>query len=532
MPFDMLKSASPPSEAAEPDYAEQESTPRGWAWRQSKAVKIGAGLALVFALSSPWIFKRSEKGQAWGPGQTPPVTAVVASAPFLQEVVERGEIESSSNVELRCGVQQGRGSSGTAIIQIVPEGIYANKGDFLVKLDDSALRADLVQQQIACNSSRAAVTEAKAAVESARLALQEYESGTFRQEEQALESDEFVAKENLRRAEEYLRHSERLATRGYVTEVQLEADRFSVEKSRKELDSAKTKLEVLHRLTKQRTLNKLRADVEIAEALLSSRENSHGLDNEKLKDMQTQIENCVIKAPTSGQVVYGKAQATESGEPAIAEGKFVRERQVIIRLPDPKRMKVMARINESRIDRVKIGMKTKVKVDAFPSLEMEGTVREVSEYPLPSTYSYSTIKEYAAEIEIHDPPEGLRVGMTARVAIEVQKLEAALQVPLPAVIQRENRYFCIVALNDNRIEAREVGVGLSNDKSVIVERGLSAGESVLLAPQNYEDFVSLPAVSSKPKARVSANAKTAAEEPVEKKKKAVIPTALPALAKP
>jgi RND family efflux transporter MFP subunit len=531
----MLKSASPDSGAGDPSYADQdlqEVAPRAWAWRQSRAVRAGAALAVVFAVASPWLFKRSEKGKAWGPGQPPPVTAIVASAPFLQEVVERGEVESSSNVELRCAVQQGRGGTGTAIIQIVPEGIYANKGDFLVKLDDSALRADLVQQQIACNTSRAGVTEAKAAVESARLALQEYENGTFRQEEQALESDEFVAKENLRRAEEYLRYSERLAARGYVTEVQLEADRFSVEKSRKEMESAKTKLEVLHRLTKQKTLNKLKADVEIAEALLQSRENSHELDNEKLKEIQTQIENCIIRAPTAGQVVYGKDQRNnETGEPTIAEGKLVRERQVIIRLPDPKRMKVIARINESRIDRVKVGMHAKVKVDAFPGVEMEGTVRDVSEYPLPSMYSYSTIKEYAAQIEILEPLEGLRVGMTARVAIEIEKLQSALQVPLPAVIQRDNRYFCIVALDSNRIEAREVELGLANDKSVIIDRGLAAGDAVLLAPQNYEDFVSLPPASQKPKSRVPVVTKTVSKEP-RAKKQAAVPTALPALEKP
>ena len=74
--------------------------------------------------------------------------------------VERGEIESSSNVEVRCEVQ-GRGSAGTAIIEIVPEGKYVEKGDFLVKLDDSALQADLVQQQIGANTSRALMVEAQ-----------------------------------------------------------------------------------------------------------------------------------------------------------------------------------------------------------------------------------------------------------------------------------------------------------------------------------------------------------------------------------
>jgi len=188
-------------------------------------------------------------------------------------------------------------------------------------------------------------------------------------------------------------------------------------------------------------------------------------------------------------------------------------------------MKVLARINESRIDRVKIGMRARVKVDAFPDVEMTGTVREVSEYPLPSPGAYATIKEYAAEVEIHQPLEGLRVGMTARVSIEVEKLDSALQVPLPAVFQRDNRFFCIVALDENRIDAREVSVGLSNDMSVIIEHGLTGGDSVVLAPQNYEDFVSLPPAAAKPKSRVNAAAKVPAPVPREKKK-AAIPTAL------
>ena len=491
--------------------------------------------ALIVAVASPLIFKRNKKTQTWSDEQAPPLTALVIEAPFLQEVVERGEIESSSNVEARCEVQ-GRGSLGTAIIQIVPEGTYVNKGDFLVKLDDSSLRADLVQQQIACNTSRAGVIEAQADVESTKLAQKEYESGTFRQEEQTMESEEFVAKENLRRAEEYLRYSERLATRGYVTQVQLEADRFSVAKCRKELDSAKTKLEVLHRLTKQKNLNKLRADGEIADARLKSRENSHALDNEKLDQIKAQIEKCVITASTSGQVVYANDPRNTTGEPMIAEGKLVRERQMIIRLPDPARMQVVARINESRIDRVKVGMHVRVKVDAFPNFEMQGTVREVSEYPLPTASAYSSIKEYAAEIDIHDPPEGLRAGMTAQVAIEVKKLTKAVQVPLQAVIEREKRFFCLVKTEVDRIEAKEVAVGLSNDRSVIVEDGVFTGQSVVLAPQNYEDLVSLPAPTGKPKAKPPAAGKPASVAARNKKKTAaktaVIPTALPALAKP
>jgi multidrug efflux pump subunit AcrA (membrane-fusion protein) len=391
------------------------------------------------------------------------------------------------------------------------------------------------------------VVEALADVESARLALQEFESGTFLQEQQQKESDEFVAREDLRRAEEYLRYSERLAARGYVTEVQLEADRFAVEKARKGLESATTKLEVLNRFTKQKSLNKLKADVETAEARLASRQNSHNLDDEKLKQIETQIAKCVISAPTSGQVVYANEtnRNAATGEPLIAEGKLVRERQLIIRLPDPKRMRVIARINESRIDRVKEGMRVNIKVDAFANMPLEGTVRDVSEYPMASLIPYSMMKEYAAQIDIHEPPEGLRAGMTAQAAIQVQSIDSAVQVPLQAVIQRDNRFFCLVTIDNERIEAREVTVGLSNEKSVVIEDGVFPGHQVVLAPQNYEDLISLPAASGKPRSKAIAKAKpgkvpgknapvagTKAPGVAPARDKSIIPPGSPTLAKP
>jgi RND family efflux transporter MFP subunit len=427
---------------------------------------------------------RTTKRNAWSGDQSAPLTAVAVSAPFLQQVIERGEVESSSNVEIRCQVQS-RSSNGIPIIQIVPEGSYVKEGEFLVKLDDSTLQMDVVQQQITCNTSRAFAVEAQADYDATKLALQEYESGTFRQEEGALQGDEFVARENLRRAEEYLRYSQKLAARGYVTEVQLEADRFAVEKARNELKAAETKLEVLHRYTKLKTLNKLKADVETTQARLKSRENSHKLDLDRLKTLEDQLAKCIIKAPTSGQVVYANPA---SGEPLIAEGKLVRERQILIRLPDPKRMQVTARVNESRIDRVKAGMMTRIRLDAFPEVELTGKVREVSEYPLPAANAYSTMKEYAAAIDIIEPPEGVRSGMTAQASIEVEKLDEAVQIPLQAVLERDDRFFCIVE-QDGGFVPREVSIGRANDQSVIINDGVAPGENVVLSPQTYETHV-------------------------------------------
>ncbi|MEO0446840.1 MAG: efflux transporter periplasmic adaptor subunit, partial [Verrucomicrobiota bacterium] len=229
------------------------------------------------------------------------VTAMVEVKPFLQEVVEAGEVESSSNVEIRCEVDT---SSSLASLEIVPEGTYVSEGDFLVRLDDSGLQDRLVTRQIDVNTSEASLAQARADLQGARLTLQEYTSGTFREKEEQLESDEFVARENLRRAEEYLRYSQKLAEKGYVSEVQLEADRFAVEKAKKELEVSKTKLEVLRTFTREKMINQLQASIETSTARLSSAERANEIDKSQLEDVEEQLRLCVIHAPTSGQVVY------------------------------------------------------------------------------------------------------------------------------------------------------------------------------------------------------------------------------------
>ena len=80
--------------------------------------------------------------------QTGPVLHTVASGPFDHVVLEQGEIESSSNVEVKCKVKA-RGASGTPIIWVIEEGTYVKEGDELVRLDSSALENEMKVQRIA-----------------------------------------------------------------------------------------------------------------------------------------------------------------------------------------------------------------------------------------------------------------------------------------------------------------------------------------------------------------------------------------------
>jgi hypothetical protein len=156
---------------------------------------------------------------------------------------------------------------------------------------------------------------------------------------------------------------------------------------------------------------------------------------------------------------------------------------------------------------------------------MWGTVRSISEYPLPASTVYSTIKEYAADISIDEPEKGVRTGMTAQVAIEVKRLDEALQIPVQAVLERGKKFYCIVTHDEDNLTVRKVAVGASNGQTVIIKDGLNLGEDVLLAPQNYEEEVTFPEIvpGEEPAANRPPRPKLAAVDPADPAK----PTASP-----
>ena len=439
------------------------------------------GLAGAGALSALLWFDDGEEGNSQ---QIEPIYEEAKVAEFRLEIVEPGEVESAENVEIKSKVKS-RGSGGVSILEIIPEGTLVKKGDFLVRLDDAGLQKELLRQRISVHQANANLVKAQADVEAAKLALQEYLSGTFRQNEEQLESAEFVAKENFRRAEEYLAYSQKLAAKGYVSEAQLEADQFAVEKAAKELDLAQTRLEVLRTHTQKAKVNDLNASILTTEARLESARNSYELELTQEREIEDQIVNCTILSPADGEVTY--ANVNNKGV-VIAEGEEVRENQTIIRLPDSSRLLVQAKINESRVEQVKTGMKCRITIDAIRDVELEGSVQSVSDYPWPAFDRYRAhIKEYGTKIIINDAPKGLRTGMTAKVTILSELIEDALQIPLPAVFRKKGQAYCLVVGEEEELELREIELGPNNMSHAVVRSGLQEGESVVINPDPFRE---------------------------------------------
>ncbi len=433
-------------------------------------------------------------------GTTNAILHTVASENFVLEVIERGEIQSAGLNEVRSLVKS-KNTAGVAILKIVPEGTVVKEGDFLVELDSSALQEEHTTQQIVVTQVEALVIEARNLFETAQIAEREYLDGTYVQEHQTIESEVFVAEENLNRAKEYLEFSKKLAAKGYVNELQLEADQFAVEKSAKELEAAKTKLQVLDEYTKAKTLKQLDSDIAIANAKWKAQKHSYELELGKLKDTEEQIDSCTITAPRDGIALYAHEQNHRGDNNFIVEeGTMVRERQAIIRLPDPTSMEVEITINESLIQYVKKGMPAKVKPVGLGDMVLRGSVRKVNQYPEPSGWRKANVKEYKAYVSIDNPSPELRAGLTASVVIRCAQVRDALQTPVQAVYSHGNQFYCFV-FDDGHWESRLVECGPTNDRFFVIESGLEEGDQIALNPRRYLDQVSLPEVPAEQQQR-------------------------------
>lgn len=435
----------------------------------------------------------------WSAAETGPLMHTVRRSNFLNEITERGNVESASNVEIRCEVQS-RGQAGTTILWIIPEGTYVEPGDELVKLDSSALEDELTQQQIICNNSEAAVIKARNDLETARIAKKEYLQGAYTLEQNQIAMKKFVAEEAERQATQTLEYSRGLAKKGYVTDLRVETDEIAVEKAQLDRESAELELKVLDEFTKAKMLLQLDSDISTTEARLKSEEATHALDVEKLELVREQVANCTIVAPDSGQVVYASETDRRGNNVIIIEeGTTVREHQVIIRLPDPKRMQVKASINEAKVTLVRAGMPATIRMDAFTDMQLDGVVEKVNEYPAPSGWWGSSVKEYETSIKILGSPPNLKPGLTAEVRILIERIPDAVHVPVQAVFEHGGLHYCIVR-DSGAWRARQVQIGSTNDKTVVIRDGLQEDEQIVLGAFAYRDKVALPKLEAERKA--------------------------------
>ncbi len=415
-------------------------------------------------------------------GTAGPLTYPVVRSRLLVTIVDDGNVESAKNIDVKCQV-----AGGAAILWIVPDGKEVEEGELLVKLDQSTIEDQLNTQQIALGKTEASKIQAHENFEAAEIAVQEYAEGTYVKELQLAEASITNAQENLRSSENLLEHTRKMSRKGFATSLQVEADEFAVERSKLELESAKTSKRVLQDFSRKKMLKELEAKREAAKALQGSELAAFNLEKARRDRLEKQLGNCEIKAPQKGMVIYandaGGGRYGSSQGPKIEEGATVRESQTILRLPDLSNMQVKMTVHESKVERLHIGMPASIHISGK---EFRGKVSSIANQPEAASFFSASIKEYATIVKIDGVAEGLKPGMTAEVEVLVADLADVLAVPVSCTKELGNKTFVWVA-GTNKHEQREVVTGQTNDKMVEIREGLKEGDVVMLNVKELYD---------------------------------------------
>ncbi|HIE99268.1 MAG TPA: HlyD family efflux transporter periplasmic adaptor subunit [Fuerstia sp.] len=400
-------------------------------------------------------------------------------------LTEQGTLESSDNTKIKCKV---RGNS--TINWVIESGTKVEAGDELIRLENKQIEEYLHERTKFAHLSRDSAITFRAQATSAGLALSVYREGTYRTELMTLEKDEAIAEANLRSTQNLLGHARLMAKSEYVSELDLEEREFAVRVAKTDLEIWKTKINVLKQFTRDEQLVTLKGNWEAAKAAANGHEEVLTMDEERIALARKEMQRCVIKAERSGIVIYPGSDQWKDA-PDITEGATVHNDQVLLLMPDLSRMQVKVGIHESMIDRVRPGMPATVTLHGKT---LTGKVSSVASTAQPAGWWTGNMVKYDAIIQLPSA-EGLKPGMSAEVEVIMEQHDDVLTIPVAAVEETEEGYFCWVGTAE-QAQRRSLQLGDSNSVFVLVEAGLQEGEQVVLNPTAFIEEAQLMSVAS------------------------------------
>ncbi len=204
-----------------------------------------------------------------------------------------------------------------------------------------------------------------------------------------------------------------------------------------------------------------------------------------LSAAESDLAETTITAPMSGVVV---------GEPKPAGTMAVQGNSnptVIMRIADTSKKQIMAKIDETDIGNIKVGQDATFTVDTYTNQTFTAHVSKISQTDTSNTWdtngtstssssssSSASVIYYYVTLDVDDPDDVLRLGMTARVEINTAEKEDALVVPIAALKTNDNGSYVLRVNTSGQTEQVPVTTGIYSDEYVEILSGLSEGDSV------------------------------------------------------
>jgi HlyD family secretion protein len=408
----------------------------------------------------------------------------------------------------------------------VKEGQMVNKGDPLVRLDpnqlESSTDAQLAAYQGAQDDVRASQTQVAAAQNNlaqsqqalnvAQVAIDNARQGVV-----TAQTEVDRAQVELNAANREFRRNEELLENGVIARQEFDSARDRVENARVSLKTAQARLDAQRiavrdataRLEQQQVaVRDARRAVDTANINVSSSQSRANQQAAVLRGQRSQRDKTLQVAPISGVIAEIPSRV---GTFAVAGLSTT----ALLTIADMSTINVEVKVDETEIDKVAVGQKAKIRVDAFSNAEIEGEVTQKTPLAVgksQTTGGLSTVinvqeaKEFRVVLQLvnltEDLKNSLRPGMSATATITTQTAQNVIAVPLQAVVEkrpdaspsptiqgdspepadRPKTIRGVYVLDSNKAKFVEVETGITGESDIQIIAGLSEGQEVITGP--------------------------------------------------
>lgn len=383
--------------------------------------------------------------------------AEAKSDDFEISVSNSGELIAEKSVEI-LGPQMaqgrrnmgGRGRSNMRamdlkIQDIVPEGTYVRKGDYVAQIDRT-------QYDNSLKDARESLQKEKETLGMKLL-------------------DSAVVLTNLR---------DEIKNQTFTVEeaqITLEQSKFeppaTIRKAEIDLDKQKRTLEQMKKGYKLRVAQAV-ADIEHQNLHVSMAETTE-------QDLVDYLAQFTVLAPSNGMVIYKKDR---NGTKRKAGSNINPWDLVIATLPDLSSMLSRVYINEIEISRVKENQVAQISVDAFPEKQFTGKVLSIANIGEQLPNSDAKMFEVLIRVDGSDP--ALRPSMTTSNKIVIATFSDVISIPAECVHAGTDSIPFVYTKNHKK---QVVVLGRFNEKNVIIEKGLKPGTQIYtITPEDPDSF--------------------------------------------
>lgn len=194
---------------------------------------------------------------------------------------------------------------------------------------------------------------------------------------------------------------------------------------------------------------------------------------------ESYLDKATLVAPIDGTVFFNPAGAPglDGSTPLPDVGAPVAPQSAPFTVVDLGGLRFTADVDEADIDKVALGLKSVITLDAFPEKSFETTVSEIKSA---ATLTATGGTVFPVHLSLQNPDVNVLIGMKGDATVEVNTVPGAITIPVEALFDEGGTSYVYIMTGDT-ISRTKVEVGTLTETTVQILSGAKAGDVVALS---------------------------------------------------